>query len=185
MVKKMIFNIKLIFIFVIIPFLFSLYGLFIKNYNIFSNSLYSLLLISVLLFFYKKFPIFKKTSLYSIIIFILLSVFAGKALRFYFIVPHWDKILHFISGFIIASVARELFEKNENVIKSRNSFFKIFFIFIFCVAMAGLWELFEFSSDNILKTNAQNNSLSDSMCDMIAGSVSALLYILYKFFIHL
>ena len=181
----MIRNTKLIFLSVIIPFLFSLYGLFIKNYDIFLNSLYSLLLITALLFLYKKFPIFKKGSLYSIIIFILLSVFARKALRFYFIVPYWEKILHFISGFIIASIALQIFYKYNEKSENRNSFFKNLFIFAFCVAIAGLWELFEFSSDSILNTNAQNNSLSDSMCDMIAGSISALLYIFYSFFVHL
>lgn len=173
------------FLSVIIPFFVSIYGLFIKNYDIFFNSLYTILLITALLFLYKKFPVFKKSSLYSVIIFILLSVFAGKALRFYFIVPYWDKILHFISGFIIASIAIQIFYKYNEKSENKNLFFKNLFIFVFCVAMAGLWELFEFSSDNILKTNAQNNSLSDSMCDMIAGSVSALLYILYNFFIHL
>ena len=161
----------------ILPAVFTLYGVFTVQYEIALNSAYTLLLIGVLWLIHKKFPIFKISTHSSLVIFILLSVFLGRALGMYAIVPHWDKLLHFLSGFIFAQAGKEIYLKLDANKKSKallNSF-----ALLTAFSVAGLWEILEFTSDKILNTNAQNGSLDDTMYDIIAGSLSAIIKVVY------
>ena len=125
----------------------------------------------------KKFPVFKTRTFYSVIIFILLSFFAGKALRFYFIVPRWDKILHFLSGFIIVWAGKDVYIKLKG--DTQNRWLMNAFALITAIAIAGVWEMVEFSGDTLFGFSSQNGSLSDSMIDMIYCSVSAVTAVIF------
>ena len=142
------------------------------------NSLLTVVLITLFIFVHKKAPVFKTGTFYSIIIFILLSVFLGRTLNFYERVPHWDKMLHFLSGFIIASAGKEIYIKIKG--DMGNKLLLNLFVLFFAVAVAGLWEIYEFTGDSIFGTEFQNNSLADTMTDIIAGSVSALMYLIFQ-----
>ena len=55
----------------------------------------------------------------------------------------------------------------------------IIFIIIFTLAIAGLWEFFEFFSDLILKGDAQRvvtSGVTDTMTDMIAAFISSIIF---------
>lgn len=143
---------------------------------------YILILISIsVVYIIKKFTrIFSIYTFYASVIFILLSLLVGKAFKFYEIIPKWDLILHFLSGFIIAPIGKRIYVLLGG--DSKNKKFIIIFILCFAISTAAAWEIYEFTTDMILGTNSQNNSLSDTMWDIIAGSLSSAIYLLtFKF----
>ena len=48
----------------------------------------------------------------------------------------------------------------------------VVFSLLFAIACAGVWEIWEFSTDQIFGFTAQNNSLHDTMWDIICGTVA-------------
>ena len=162
---------------VFIPAVLSLYGFFTMQYGLALNSAYALFLIAVLWLIHKKFPVFKISTYSSFIIFILLSVFLGRALSLYALIPYWDKILHFLSGFIFAQVGKEIYLKLGGNKKSK-ALLNIFAL-LSAFSIAALWEIWEFATDKILNTNAQNGSLDDTMYDITMGSLSGIIKVFY------
>lgn len=161
----------------LIPAISALYGVFATQYQIALNSAYTLLLIAVFWLIHKKFPVFKIRTYSSFIIFILLSVFLGRALSLYALIPYWDKILHFLSGFIFAQAGKEIYLKLDGNKKSKallNTF-----ALLSAFSIAALWEIWEFATDKILNTNAQNGSLDDTMYDITMGSLSGIIKVFY------
>ena len=140
------------------------------------NIIFAAVCISALLLFNKKTSFLRRGVCLSAVIFILLSVIGGRLLNFYSLIPFWDKILHFISGFILAAVANALFARlgGDNLNKKLKSLFILFFTF----ASACVWEIYEFCGDILFGFSSQGNSLSDTMIDMIVGSISGLIYLL-------
>jgi uncharacterized membrane protein YjdF len=57
----------------------------------------------------------------------------------------------------------------------------IWFAFLFAVAMAGMWEIYEFTVDHLFELHSQNGSLTDTMMDMICGTLGALVASFYLF----
>lgn len=113
----------------------------------------------------------------SIIIFIFLSMYLGKIKNMYFIFPNWDKFLHLSSGFIttilgLAIIYRIGKKEIEDIIKIKGI---ILFLIIFSIAMAGIWELYEYITDLLLGLQSQRGSLDDTMQDMICASVVTLI----------
>lgn len=100
-------------------------------------------------------------------------MFIGKVLGGYQKIKYYDKILHFISGFLLVVMGNQIFSRLGG--KDINKLLRKFFSFFFAVTGAALWEIVEFLSDTFLNTLAQNNSLTDTMLDITLGTVSALL----------
>ena len=116
-------------------------------------------------------------------LFIFLSMFLGRIVSIYSIFPSWDKFVHFYSGIVLFFIGLSIFltlcrEDSKNLF----SLLILFGIF-FSISMAGLWEIYEFTTDALLSLNSQNHSLNDTMIDMICGSIStiiaSIIYILY------
>jgi uncharacterized membrane protein YhdT len=92
-------------------------------------------------------------------LFFFLAIPLGELLDFYNIVPFWDSILHFVSPFIVCSLAGiiyTLLAKNDK----ENTPLKFTFIGIFSVASAIIWELWEFICDEF-GSNAQRTITAD------------------------
>ena len=51
----------------------------------------------------------------------------------------------------------------------------IFFSIAFSIAAAGVWEIWEFSTDQLFGFTSQNNSLIDTMGDIICGTVMGII----------
>lgn len=49
------------------------------------------------------------------------------------------------------------------------------FVILFATAAAGVWEIWEFTTDSLFGLTAQNNSLNDTMWDIICGTVVGLI----------
>lgn len=113
-----------------------------------------------------------RTSFYA---FILVALFLADEFHFYSIIPYLDKLEHLMSGVILCQVGCAIFKhiNRKEIDFHYNKQTLVLFGLFFAIAMAGCWEIFEFSSDHILGTMAQKNSLWDTMTDIICGTTGA------------
>jgi len=111
-----------------------------------------------------------------IVLFIYASMFLGEAADIYEQVWWWDAFLHTTSGLVLSFAAylflyslyrRQLLQAKPSVIA--------FLIFMISLGLAAAWEIFEFSLDSIAGTLMQENSLTDTMTDMIVAGLGGLL----------
>lgn len=132
----------------------------------------------IMYFFYKKSFLRKSVIAFnSIFIFILAAMYFGSIFNFYNLIPNYDKILHLISGIIIALIGFVFFLYLSNGRAEGN--FKpmtgVWFSIIFAIAVAGIWEMWEFATDRLLGFTSQNNSVIDTMLDIISGTVTGII----------
>lgn len=125
---------------------------------------------------------------YLYILFLYSAIFLGEIRNFYYTVPYWDTILHTFSGAMIGCIGfsiisllndREFFHLNLT------PFFIAFFAFCFAIMLGTVWEIYEYTSDNVLKTNMQKyrlesgenlegrDALKDTMEDLIVDGAGA------------
>lgn len=138
--------------------------------------LLAVLAISKILF---KKTFLKKSSIgyIGVMLFCFLSIYLANLFGFYGI-SYYDKFLHLISGIMIYYLGIIIYVSlNKNSNYKKDVFFYLFPLF-FSIALAGVWEIWEFTTDLTFGLNAQNNSLIDTMTDIICGTVGAIISLL-------
>lgn len=110
-------------------------------------------------------------------IFLIMSLLLGKLFNFYEIIPRWDKILHFYSGFVLYKWGVYFYLKINRV--KTNTPLMIIFGVLFSFSCALLWEVWEFAGDSLFNLNSQNNSLHDTMWDMIMGCTGGIVSVIF------
>lgn len=117
---------------------------------------------------------------------IFISIFLGTTLNFYAYIPQFDFYLHLIFGFVFSVISMPVlryFLKNSNLnISDLSVFFTVFIIFCFASTCGVMWEIYEFTVDHLFKLNTQNNSLLDTMTDIIANTSGTITFCIYYFF---
>lgn len=111
------------------------------------------------------------------LLFIIFGHFIGSILGIYNEIPHYDKIMHTLSGVLTSFVALIVLN-NINQYKFKNVIFNIVFMIVFSLAVAGIWEIFEFTSDILFQADAQRVTISgvnDTMLDMIVALFGSIL----------
>lgn len=123
-------------------------------------------------------------------IFLYCAIFLGEVLNFYYVIPHWDVILHFFSGAMLGALGFILVSQlndSEMIRVSLSPFFVALFAFCFALSCGAVWEVYEFVFDGLLGLNMQkfmtatgevltgHNALHDTMTDLIVDSLAALL----------
>ena len=116
----------------------------------------------------------------NLVIFIMVSSLLGSCFKFYSI-NHYDDFLHLYSGILSCNVAYLIIRyfNNEENIKMVNKVFVMIFLFMFTMGVASIWEIMEFSLDNILGTHTQIGGLEDTMIDMVDALIGAVISIPY------
>lgn len=128
--------------------------------------------IAAVVYIYNK-TFFKKYNfLYGVtLFFIFISMYLANVFNFYAF-KNYDKFLHLLSGIILAIVGLIIYMYLSN--NSLNNGMKkstvIIFPMIFAIACAGVWEIWEFATDQIFGFTAQWNDLHDTMWDIICGT---------------
>lgn len=155
--------------------------LFVKEKNMF-NILICIVCIILTLglqIIKKKTNRFIDDQLYIVmVVFIMIASLLGSCYGFYSI-NHFDDFLHVWSGFIACSFAYlvlRLFNSDEQI-GGMNKFFILIYLLMFSVAVAGFWEIGEFTMDSLLGTKTQVGGLKDTMIDMIDGLIGAVIMI--------
>ncbi|OCA99126.1 hypothetical protein [Clostridium beijerinckii] len=119
---------------------------------------------------------------FSVLAFIFVTMFFANEFKGYSFIPYLDKIEHLSSGvilFYIGSLILEIINKNET--NKLNVKTIILFSLFFAIAMAGVWEIYEFTTDRLFGLRSQNNSLVDTMGDIICGSIGAIFTSIYTY----
>lgn len=120
------------------------------------------------------------TLFYSGLVFIFMASPLGSIIDLYRFVDPYDKIVHFISGFLLAAFGMFIIEKllkRTSKVEDLKPFVipMIFAACMFSSGGAGLWEIFEFLADKIAGGGMQRGMV-DTVTDMIAGNIGALVY---------
>lgn len=111
------------------------------------------------------------------LLFIIFGHFIGSILGIYNEISHYDKIMHTLSGVLTSFIALIVLN-NINQYKFKNVIFNIVFMIVFSLAVAGIWEIFEFTSDILFQADAQRVAISgvnDTMLDMIVALFGSIL----------
>jgi len=160
-------------IFTVVLILTSFYGLFTGDgEKVFRTVLTFITIVIAYILFKKSFLKGASIIYYINIIFIFISMYLASVWNFYGI-PNYDKFLHLLSGAIIAIIGYALFIYLTNDIsrKEMNPLTSVIFVILFATAAAGAWEIWEFTTDSLFGLTAQNNSLHDTMWDIICGTI--------------
>lgn len=122
--------------------------------------------------------------------FLYCAIFLGEVRSFYYIVPHWDTILHACSGAMLGALGFSmiaLLNNTQRIPMNLSPLFVSVFAFCFALALGAVWEIYEFSADALFGTNMQKfalddgtqlvgqDALWDTMKDIIVDTGSALL----------
>jgi uncharacterized membrane protein YjdF len=126
-------------------------------------------------------------------IFLYCAIYLGEVRSFYYLVPHWDTVLHVFSGAMLGAFGYILVtELNESINTTVNlsPFFVALFAFSFALSVGAIWEIYEFLGDVLFGLNMQKyrlengrllvgrEALKDTMKDLIIDSLSALAVVL-------
>ena len=109
---------------------------------------------------------FELPNYMSILYFIFLycAIYLGEVRNFYYLIPHWDTILHAFSGSMLGALGFTLvriLNDSEKIHVTLSPLFICLFAFCFALAVGALWEIYEFTGDAIFGLNMQKFRLSD------------------------
>ncbi len=128
---------------------------------------------------------------FLVVLFVFASLFLGEVRRFYDLFWWWDMVLHFGSGLLLGIFGFMLIyilNEDERAHLSVRPGFMALFAFCFGLALGALWEIFEFSMDQIFGTNMQKpmlgdpSGLTDTMWDLIVDGLGAAIVALYGWY---
>ena len=97
-------------------------------------------------------------------VFLYCAIFLGEVFDFYYVIPHWDIILHAFSGAMLSAlgfIMVDLLNMNQKVAVELSPFFESVFAFCFALSLDAIWEIYEFAGDMLLGLNMQKAYLAD------------------------
>lgn len=112
----------------------------------------------------------------SAVFFIVATIFLGEVRDFYERFAWWDMFLHTGSavGFGMIGTVLVLFLVEDAGVAPK-AWLAALLSFSFAVSIGAIWELFEFSIDQILETSMQRSGLVDTMSDMALNCLGGLI----------
>ncbi|MBO0998658.1 hypothetical protein IOC57_13005 [Bacillus sp. SD075] len=112
----------------------------------------------------------------SYLIFLFGSQFLGSILGWYGL-GWWDTFLHLLSGSLLAFTGIALYEQlvYRNAGKEISPWFVFLFILSFSAFGGVIWEIYEFSSDQLFVMTLQGGGNKDTMIDLIADTIGGLI----------
>lgn len=159
----------------VVSYILALYNL--KN-KLFVRFLISIAIFPILLIpkiFRKKLKISDNLE-FMYLIFILFAYFLGSIVNLYDKINHYDTIMHTLSGIFEAYLAINLINKKNNKLQD------IIFILGFVSIISLGWEIFEYISNILLKTDPQKvklTGINDTMKDLIVALIGGISFIIF------
>jgi hypothetical protein len=148
--------------------LYTIFSLWQRQYITFFAGIISLFITFLPLIIKRRFDISLPWFLNFCIVFALYLNLAGEYMGWYLTyAPVYDKFGHFFGSVTVALLSFAYVAVIERYSKVNLDRFNTFiFIIIFTMALGGLWEIMEFTSDQLFHTIAQPG-LVDTMYDLI------------------
>lgn len=112
----------------------------------------------------------------AVTVFVVGTIFLGEVGNFYERFWWWDIFMHTGSaiGFgMIGTIVMLIFVRGDRL--SAPPLLLAAMAFSFAVSIGALWEIFEFSMDQLFGLNMQKDGLMDTMNDLIVDSIGALI----------
>lgn len=135
-------------------------------------------LIPAVLIKWTKMPLTNPIAL-SYITFLFGSQYLGT-IRHWYGLGWWDTFIHFISGLMLAFIAKTTYEHFSNpTSEAMPAAMKFLFILGFTALGAVIWEIYEFSGDQFFGATMQGGGNFDTMTDLIAGVAGGLVIAVY------
>jgi len=126
-------------------------------------------------------------------VFLYCAIYLGEVRNFYYLIPHWDLILHAFSGGMLGALGFtvvSIFNESTKIKMKISPVFVAIFAFCFALTVGTIWEIYEFVCDGLLSLNMQKfaledgtlligrEALSDTMEDLIVDALSALVVVI-------
>lgn len=111
-------------------------------------------------------------------LFVFCSLVLGSVLNWYSQIGWFDLFTHFLSGILTSFVAL-IFLKKVHLLDKKYLWFQIIFTVCFTLAIACLWEFWEFSCDTLTGGDTQKvlgSGVTDTMTDMLIAFAGCILY---------
>lgn len=99
-----------------------------------------------------------RTEVYVLCLLYALGAMMGHSYRFYYYIPWWDGLLHFVGGVMFALVGIQLISLQKSGEK-HGLWMTALFGLCFSMAISLLWEFFEYAMDSFFGMDMQNDSL--------------------------
>ena len=117
---------------------------------------------------------------------ILFLHIAGVVFRWYWLIPHYDTAMHFLGGFWVAMMALYLTERiHDKSVLEHTPVLKFFLLIGVAMTIGFLWEGYEFLADTfILHKRFIQGSVADTMSDLLADFLGALVYAVFALFVR-
>ena len=144
---------KIIILMRVVVIFYLIIGIIKWNTTTLLAALLSLVLMTITSYLKKKLNLDKKLEL-LIYIFIITTEVLGQIYHFYTRVPIFDIIIHTYSSFVISYIALIIIKKHK-----LPKIITILFIFSFAMMCESIWEIFEFGTDYLLKTDMQKDTI--------------------------
>ncbi|AHF07042.1 hypothetical protein [Desulfitobacterium metallireducens] len=152
----------------------------------FGMSMLTLIFMTLPFLIEKRFKLeFPREFLSVLLLFFYASMFLGTANHFYTRFWWWDKMLHGFSGLIFANLGfliAMFLQNREKIGSALNRILVALFAFCFSVAAGAVWEIYEYTMDEIFGFLYQGVGIHDTMTDIIADALGALIFALFLFF---
>lgn len=119
-------------------------------------------------------------------LFMFMALVLGSIYNFYRTISWFDLLVHFTSGILISMIALIVLKK-FNLLQNNLLIFNIIFITVFSITIGFFWELLEFFSDKLLKTDAQwvlLTGVDDTMTDMLIAFSSSLIFCMFYYIVN-
>lgn len=101
-----------------------------------------------------------------ILLFIFAAEILGEISAFYLKFPYWDTVLHTLNGFLCAAVGFSLVDIMNNQKKLKFELSPLFMAitaFCFSMTIGVVWELFEFTMDNLFRLDMQKDTVVNAI----------------------
>ncbi|WP_462411841.1 hypothetical protein [Neobacillus sp. Marseille-QA0830] len=117
----------------------------------------------------------------SYLVFLVGSQYLGS-IRGWYGLGWWDTFMHAISGMILAFAGIALYERfiHRDAAEEISPWFVFLFTLGFAVLGGVLWEVYEFSSDQLFGMTLQGGGNKDTMIDLISDTCGGLVVALWS-----
>lgn len=114
---------------------------------------------------------------------ILILHILGNVFEWYYTIPNFDTLMHFLGGFWVAMFLVYLIKKYAKDLFKQNKLKKILFLIGITMIIGFFWELYEFLADTFIFNKAllMQQSVVDTITDLMADFSGVFLYVLVKF----
>ena len=139
--------------------------------------------------------------------FAFVALVLGDGLDFYGKYSWWDSLLHLFSGIVLGFIGLwvvHVLLADKSMTVFNNRYFLALFLLVFSLALGAIWEICEFSYDELMGTNTQqfmltttsslitdediplagHEALRDTMTDLILDFLGSLTVALFTLFTH-